>query len=569
MISFVCNGEPVEVDDAHASLLDALREELGLRGAKDGCSPQGQCGCCSVLIDGAARVACVTPVRRVAGREVTTIEGLPEESRRAWADAFVGAGASQCGFCTPGIVMRLEALHSRHEAVDDAQIRTALAAHLCRCTGWQSIVDAASRVFGADRGADGGSDGAGAAEVAGDPLFSQWRAELEGAAMQHSGADVVLGTGAGFADDRSPPGALVALARPGDGGDDRANADGDYEVAPTLSEARARLGKVQGRRSTVSLRHPLDPPPGQWDLTLQTTWVEPAYLEPDASWCEPGGEPSSPLANGGAFGAKTHSAAPADARRLAREHGRAVRVLWPRETVVRRGPKRPPVALGLNADGTGVLQVARTPGSADLSQLHAAVAAWSTGVTVSEVAVDGPPVGAHLRGAGWAEVGTATVALAARLAGWSAGEAVEVAAPGGGRARVCLLPATVGAAGTEEVAIEVWAGEILDPVVLRSFCYGAAHQALGWVRSEGVSVDAAGQVHDLTIRSFGVPPARETPHLTLTLHQSDRWPVNGSDAVFVAVAAAAWLTDGLVPRWPTRRGAERGPSARAVGTVAR
>jgi aerobic-type carbon monoxide dehydrogenase small subunit (CoxS/CutS family) len=553
VIAFVCNGDPVEVDEAHASLLDALREELGLRGAKDGCSPQGQCGCCTVLVDGAARVACVTPVRRVAGRKVTTIEGLDEEVRGRWAAAFVDAGASQCGFCTPGIVMRLVALGSRRGAVDEGQIRTALAAHLCRCTGWQSIVDAATQVLGTETPAQ---------VPARDPLLSQWRAGLEGANVQHSGGDVVLGTGAGFADDRAPAGALVALPEVGSA----CAAPAAYSVGTDLASVRSRLGKVQGRRSTVPLRYPLDPPPGPWDLTLQTTWVEPAYLEPDASWSEPGGVGATPLANGGAFGAKRSSPVPADARRLADAEGRAVRVLWPRETVVRRGPKRPPVALGLRADGTGALKVARTPGSTDLSALHAAMAAVAPGVSVSEVAVTGPPVSADLRGAGWAEVTAAMVALAARAGGWSPGDPVEARVPSGGRARVRVVPA--GPGGRETVEIEVWAGEPLDPVVLRSFCSGAAHQALGWVRSEGVAVDAAGDVHDLTIRSFGVLPARDTPHLALTVHASDLWPVNGSDAVFAAAAAAAWLTDGLAPRWPTRRGVRAGTSPGQIATVA-
>jgi CO/xanthine dehydrogenase Mo-binding subunit len=103
------------------------------------------------------------------------------------------------------------------------------------------------------------------------------------------------------------------------------------------------------------------------------------------------------------------------------------------------------------------------------------------------------------------------------------------------------------------VTVEVWAGEVLDPVVLRSYCLGAVHQALGWVRSEGVAVDDEGAVQDLTIRSYGILSARETPWVHVTIHHEDRWPVNGSDAVLVATAAAAWITDGLPPAWPTRR----------------
>ena len=102
------DGRQVEVADEGASLLEVLRSALGIRSPKDGCSPQGQCGCCTVLVDGQPRVACVTPARRVAGRSVTTLEGLPPDVQRQWADAFSATGASQCGFCTPGIICRLE-----------------------------------------------------------------------------------------------------------------------------------------------------------------------------------------------------------------------------------------------------------------------------------------------------------------------------------------------------------------------------------------------------------------------------------------------------------------------------
>src|SRR5271156_2689905 len=136
-VPFVLNGDAVAVEDG-ISLLDALREELGCRSVKDGCSPQGQCGCCTVWVDGAPRVACVTPVRRVAGRHVTTLEGAPEELRDRWATAFVAHGASQCGFCTPGIVLRLAALEGGPSGNPPTRrdIESALRAHLCRCTGW-------------------------------------------------------------------------------------------------------------------------------------------------------------------------------------------------------------------------------------------------------------------------------------------------------------------------------------------------------------------------------------------------------------------------------------------------
>src|SRR6185295_3747606 len=100
------------------SLLSVLRERLGIVSVKDGCAPQGQCGCCTVLIDGAPRVACVTAASRVAGRSVHTIEGIDPDVRDQLVDAFVATGASQCGFCTPGILVRASAVVTSGRGAD-------------------------------------------------------------------------------------------------------------------------------------------------------------------------------------------------------------------------------------------------------------------------------------------------------------------------------------------------------------------------------------------------------------------------------------------------------------------
>ncbi|MGH9074767.1 MAG: 2Fe-2S iron-sulfur cluster-binding protein, partial [Acidimicrobiales bacterium] len=143
MTQFSLNGRPVQVGDHHPHLLAALREELGVTSAKDGCSPQGQCGCCTVLLDGKAQVSCLVSLDKAAGKAVTTLEGLDEAERARFGRAFAATGALQCGFCTPGIVMRAKTLLDKKgsELTRDDAARH-LGAHLCRCTGYVKILDA-------------------------------------------------------------------------------------------------------------------------------------------------------------------------------------------------------------------------------------------------------------------------------------------------------------------------------------------------------------------------------------------------------------------------------------------
>lgn len=506
-IAFELDGRPVEAPDLGTNLLVALREHLGVRSVKDGCSPQGQCGCCTVLVDGSPRVACVTPLRRVAGRTVTTIDGFDAAVRDGWAESFCAHGASQCGFCTPGIIVRLEGLRAKQgDRIDQPSVERALGAHLCRCTGWQTIVDAAL-----DRPLVG--DGDRDLEAAGR------RATIEGGTGQRVDPDVALGR-AGFADDTAPDDALVAVP----------DADGGWVVAESLTEAQEASAKVQGRRTTLPVAWPVEIPAGDWAATLQTTWVEPGYLEPDASWCAPGGTPATPLANGGAFGAKADTVVGAVARRLADEHGRPVRVLLPREAVVRMGPKRPPVAGGIRADGTGELRVVRTPGITE------AIASVAPELVVTEVDVPGPPTSSSIRAAGWAEASLLRSALAAGP--------FQVADPTGGRAVAEVVDG--------RIRVAVSCGQVLDEVVVRSYVIGAAHQALGWVTSESLAVDDHGEIHDLTIRSFGiVRPAAMWPVDVVIDESDDREPVRGGDAAFVAVAAALWRVGGCPASLPT------------------
>ena len=515
-ITFVLNGAPVHVAADGGSLLDALREQLGLRSPKDGCSPQGQCGCCTVWVDGEPRVACVTPVARVAGRAVTTVEGLADA--QLWGEQLCAAGASQCGFCTPGIVMRLAAIAPDRRS--DAAVRQALLAHLCRCTGWNTIVSAAVNLpVSAPLDAPVDEIGDQGVSTVRDCDAAERRARLEGGVAQRVSRAVALGRG-GFAADTAPPDSLVAVRSP----------TGEWLVAATPAQARRLAGTVPGRRTTEPLRWPVEVPAGAWVRTLRTTWVEPAYLETDAAWCLPGGEPVGPLVNGGAFGAKAGASGVADAaRRLADEHGRPVLALYSREDVVRLGPKRPPFAGGVRADGSGVVCVARTPGIAD------AIRSVAPLLEVREVDAPGPPTTASVRAAGWAEAW----ALLAPADGW-------VIAPSGARARAEVL--VDGA-----IEVDVQCGAPLDEVVLRSYCIGAAHMALGWVRHEAIAVSHDGVPLDLTIRSFGVLRAVDMPAVRVRVAPSDAPPVNGSDAVFAAVALAVWRADDFPPAWPTMR----------------
>jgi selenium-dependent xanthine dehydrogenase len=143
VLSFTLNARPVTVEfEEGMSLLEVLRDLCSVTSPKDGCSPQGQCGCCTILVEGRSVLSCLRKPSSVAGREVTTLEGIPEEKRRILAEAFVREGGLQCGFCTPGIVARTVSLLDRDADVDEKQVAKALSGHLCRCTGYRRIVDA-------------------------------------------------------------------------------------------------------------------------------------------------------------------------------------------------------------------------------------------------------------------------------------------------------------------------------------------------------------------------------------------------------------------------------------------
>jgi aldehyde oxidoreductase len=146
-VAFLVNGTPVTVRDDHPHLLAALREELDITSPKDGCSPTGQCGCCTVLVDGKAIVSCQQSLEKVAGSQITTLEGVSQNERDAFANAFAACGGLQCGFCIPGIVVRAKAQIDKKGAdLKREDMARHLGAHLCRCTGYVKILDAIETV---------------------------------------------------------------------------------------------------------------------------------------------------------------------------------------------------------------------------------------------------------------------------------------------------------------------------------------------------------------------------------------------------------------------------------------
>jgi len=141
--AFSVNGEPVEVEASGTRrLLDVLREDLGLTGTKEGCG-EGECGACSVLIDGAVVDACLVPVSQARGASVRTVEGLADAGRmNVLQQAFLETGGAQCGICTPGMLMAADAFLASGTEPSDENIREAIAGNLCRCTGYTKIIDA-------------------------------------------------------------------------------------------------------------------------------------------------------------------------------------------------------------------------------------------------------------------------------------------------------------------------------------------------------------------------------------------------------------------------------------------
>jgi selenium-dependent xanthine dehydrogenase len=194
-MSFTLNGTPVTVRREHPHLLAALREELDVTSPKDGCSPSGQCGCCTVMVDGKAVVSCNLGLEKVAGKEVVTLEGLDADERRRYAEAFAACGGLQCGFCIPGIVMRAKSQIDKKGAdLDRHAMAPHLGAHLCRCTGYVKILDAIEAV------------------AKGKSFQPALGARVGESGAKYEAAELALGD-RGYVDDVRVPGMLHAALR--------------------------------------------------------------------------------------------------------------------------------------------------------------------------------------------------------------------------------------------------------------------------------------------------------------------------------------------------------------------
>ncbi|MDD3249811.1 MAG: (2Fe-2S)-binding protein [Smithellaceae bacterium] len=147
ILCFTLNGQAVSCEaEADRRAVDLLREDMGLTGTKEGCGA-GECGACSILVDGEHKLSCLMLAAQLEGRDIVTIEGMAgKDGLHPLQEAFIRHGAVQCGFCTPGMVIAAEALLRRDPLVSRNAIREGLAGNLCRCTGYQKIIDAVEDV---------------------------------------------------------------------------------------------------------------------------------------------------------------------------------------------------------------------------------------------------------------------------------------------------------------------------------------------------------------------------------------------------------------------------------------
>lgn len=191
-VSLRVNGRDVDVRGDHPHLLAALREELDITSPKDGCSPSGQCGCCTVMIDGKPVVSCQQSLEKVAGKSIVTLEGVDDAERDRYAEAFAACGGLQCGFCIPGIIMRAKGqVDKKGDRLTKSDMAKHLGANLCRCTGYVKVLDAIEAV------------------ALNRPLVATQPGGVGSSGMKYEARDLALGD-RGYVDDIRIPGMLHA-----------------------------------------------------------------------------------------------------------------------------------------------------------------------------------------------------------------------------------------------------------------------------------------------------------------------------------------------------------------------
>jgi len=243
-VTFEFNGSPRTVEASPGqSLLEVLRGPLACKSVKDGCAPQGQCGCCLALVDGKPKNSCAVPAEKVDGKSVLTLEGVPDHERKLYADAFVAAAGLQCGFCIPGLVLRTKWLTDQDRPLSRADIAKALDGHLCRCTGYVKIIDAIELIHAAKHGG---------------PRPAPVQEGAVGRRLQrYEGAELALGTRP-FVADLDAPGLL-------------------HGVVVLSRHARARVVRIDARKARAlpgvhAVATAADVPGNRWVGLIYPDW---------------------------------------------------------------------------------------------------------------------------------------------------------------------------------------------------------------------------------------------------------------------------------------------------------
>ena len=450
------------------------------------------------LLHGAGRRRAARRVRH-PGRRVSPAARSPRStastppSATGSPRAFVATGGSQCGFCTPGILVRVAAAEARGKT-RRVDLDRALAAHLCRCTGWQTRLRRDRAAMPADPDASAFARRRGAARRAGRRRAAARRRRR--AARRRRASPTTARRATRWSRCRGRPGSTRRRV------DGRGHRLGRRRVAARGARARGQgAGPAHDGRPRAAARR--CPAPSPAACALATSWVEPAYLEPDASWCAPGGEPATPLANGGAFGGKVGVAGRARRRASSpTSTGRTVRVVFSREDVVRLGPKRPPIAATAACDdGTRARCAASSPA---MPRPFVAPIAWPYDLDRGRRVVERARRRAtdvvrrargrarRARGARSKARCTPPASIASRSSRDARARAVLLDTCVARRERRARRRARRCATTTGRIArvdVRVAAGDPLDAIVLRSYAIGAAHMALGWVLTEGLAVD--------------------------------------------------------------------------------